>query len=140
MTYQKTLINEFLFILLGAYYVHGEKQNLKFEPPCYIQRYATVGNLLKEEFSEKSGKKVVEFGCAELRFFRELKRFKAIEHVIEVDIDEDLLKNCFYHTRPELEDYIRLRTSPLTIQVMAGNIAEYDTCLEGVDVVVAIEL
>lgn len=137
------MLNSMIIIILkwflGSYYFE-EKQQLKFDPPCYTQRYDTVSNLISEELKGLSGKRVVEFGCAELRFFHQLKNIPAIEEIIEVDIDEELLNRFYSNLMPGIIDYVRLRKSPLTVKVFKGSVDEYDECLENTDIVVAIEL
>lgn len=82
----------------------------------------------------------MEFGCAELKFFKYLKSTDGIEEIFEVDIDKDLLNVYKNSIGPYPTDFLRKRLDPLTVQVFAGSISERDERLLDCDAVVCIEL
>lgn len=116
-------------------------RGIKFYPPVYIQRYNFVRDVLTcDKFTGKM-KKVVEFGCAEMTFFTLfLKRICEIEEVIEVDIDSDVLNQYLHKISPQTSDSIKMRTTPLKVQLYEASVAYTDPCLCGTNAVVCIEL
>lgn len=84
---------------------------------------------------------VVDFGCAELGFFKYLKHIKEINEILEVDIDEEKLRQYSFKAAPLITDYLMSNcTRSLDVFVLAGSITEYDDCLAGTDAVVVIEV
>lgn len=83
----------------------------------------------------------MEFGCAEMTFFSIfLKRIYEIEEIIEVDIDTDILNRYFHKISPQTSDYVKMRTTPLKVQLYEGNVAHTHSCLSGTNAVICIEL
>ncbi|XP_052897116.1 uncharacterized protein LOC128304033 [Anopheles moucheti] len=119
---------------------YDENKKIRFDPPVYEQRYWTILRLLELDCWKTSFKKIVEFGCAEMKFFRLLRTLPAVEKILEVDIDENILHQSRHLVRPMLSDYLSPPAKPLTVEVWRGNIAEPYECLEGTDVVVGIEI
>ncbi|XP_053674510.1 uncharacterized protein LOC128724813 [Anopheles nili] len=119
---------------------YDEAKNIRFDPPVYEQRYCAVLRLLELDFWKESFKKIVEFGCAEMKFFRLLRSLPAAETILEVDIDDDILQKCRHLVRPLLADYLAPSTKSLSVEVWRGNIAEPHECLLDTDVVIGIEI
>lgn len=116
-------------------------RGIRFFPPVYIQRYNAVSSVLTCDELGGKIKKVVEFGCAEMTFFSLfLKRISEIEEVIEVDIDYDVLNQYFHKVSPQTSDYIKMRTTPLKVQLYEGSVACTHACLCGTNAVICIEL
>ncbi|XP_058059999.1 uncharacterized protein LOC131210697 [Anopheles bellator] len=119
---------------------YDQQNQIRFDPPVYEQRYCTILRLLELRFWKNSFKKIVEFGCAEMKFFRLLRSLSAVEKLLEVDIDGRLLRQCQHLVRPLLADYIAPRASPFTVEVWRGDISVAHNCLQGTDVVIGIEI
>ncbi|XP_055379747.1 small RNA 2'-O-methyltransferase [Condylostylus longicornis] len=119
-----------------AYY--DSQNQLKFEPPVYEQRYATALRVLS--FWEGSFKKIIDFGCAELKFIHMLKQIPEIEHIIGVDIDKTILELNSSRINPLLCDYIKRRETPFKIELYEGSIDSPNDILKNADVIFAIEL
>lgn len=124
-----------------TYYVTDEKgdKNIKFDPPVYEQRYIKTSHCL-QQFDDKL-KRVVEFGCAELKFFTYLKH--GLPHATKldfVDIDEELINHSKPRVDPLLCDHIKKRETELEVNVWKGNVAIPNPSFNDVDAVVAIEL
>ncbi|EAA11482.4 AGAP005646-PA [Anopheles gambiae str. PEST] len=119
---------------------YDENNKIRFDPPVYEQRYWTIIHLLELDYWKDSFKKIVEFGCAEMKFFRLLRTLPAVEKILEVDIDERLLRQCKNLVQPLLTDHLSPPVKPLTVEVWRGNIAEPHECLDGTDVVIGIEI
>lgn len=114
--------------------------DLRFNPPLYRQRYVTVQQILLNENWKSRIKKVVEFGCAEMDFFKYMKHLYDIKEIVLVDIDEETLNYNLYKVFPLTVDYLKKRPSELNVQVLIGNVAWPDRRLLGADAVIAIEL
>lgn len=54
---------------------------ITFDPPVYEQRYCATIQILEDARWKDQIKKVVEFGCAEMRFFQLMRRIETIEHI-----------------------------------------------------------
>lgn len=63
------------------------KTGITFEPPVYEQRYCAAIQILEDPRWSAEIKKVVEFGCAEMRFFQQLRRIETIENIAMVSHD-----------------------------------------------------
>ncbi|XP_052862391.1 uncharacterized protein LOC128269078 [Anopheles cruzii] len=119
---------------------YDQENKIRFDPPVYEQRYCTILRLLELSFWKNSFKKIVEFGCAEMKFFRLLRSLPAVEKLLEVDINGRLLRQCQHLVRPMPADYIAARASPFTVEVWCGDISVAHHCLQGTDVVIGIEI
>ncbi|XP_058457942.1 small RNA 2'-O-methyltransferase [Malaya genurostris] len=119
---------------------YDECKKIRFDPPVYEQRYLVVLRLLELDFWKDHFKKVVEFGCAEMKFFTLLKTLPGLEQILQVDIDEELLTKWTYTVRPLFIDYIQRRSSKFSVEVWRGSIAAPHECLRDTDVVIGIEL
>ncbi|XP_033154473.1 small RNA 2'-O-methyltransferase [Drosophila mauritiana] len=113
---------------------------ITFDPPVYEQRYCATIQIMEDARWKDQIKKVVEFGCAEMRFFQLMRRIETIEHIGLVDIDKSLLMRNLTSVNPLVSDYIRSRASPLKVQIMQGNVADSSEELRDTDAVIAIEL
>ncbi|XP_050096670.1 uncharacterized protein LOC126578290 [Anopheles aquasalis] len=124
----------------GTSVYYDQDQKIRFDPPVYEQRYSSVLRLLELPCWKDSLKKIVEFGCAEMKFFRLLLTLPTVEQILEVDIDERLLNQCQHLVKPLLADYIVPRSKPFKVDVWRGDISLGHSCLEGTDVVIGIEI
>jgi len=57
---------------------------ITFDPPVYEQRYCAAIQILEDSRWSNQIKKVVEFGCAEMRFFQLMRRIEKIENIVLV--------------------------------------------------------
>ncbi|XP_066588339.1 uncharacterized protein Hen1 [Prorops nasuta] len=117
-----------------------ERSDLRFYPPAYIQRYKAVGKIFENPKYKKKLRKVVDFGCAELKLFTYLKNVYGIEEALFVDTDRYLLEQHASRVQPLASDYVHPRESPLIVKVYEGSVTESDSCLENTDIVICIEL
>ncbi|XP_065368052.1 small RNA 2'-O-methyltransferase [Calliphora vicina] len=113
---------------------------IKFDPPVYEQRYTTAVRIIEDPLWEQPLKKVVDFGCAELRLLPLLRRIPHVEHILEVDIDAELLKVHQQKAIPLISDYLKKRESPLRVEVLLGSITDAVEQLYDVDAVIALEI
>ncbi|XP_017040705.1 small RNA 2'-O-methyltransferase [Drosophila ficusphila] len=113
---------------------------ITFDPPVYEQRYCGTIQILEDPRWADKIKKVVEFGCAEMRFFQLMRRIETIENIRLVDIDEPLLRKNSTCIDPLVSDYLRHRSSPLNVQILQGSVADSSEELRDTDAVVALEL
>lgn len=116
-----------------------EQQKIRFDPPVYEQRYLTVLRLLELDCLKGSIKKIVEFGCADMKFFTLLKTLD-VEQILQIDIDEELLTKSLYNVRPLFVDFIQRRAKNFSVEVWRGSIASPHDCLKDTDVVIGIEI
>lgn len=119
---------------------YDKDNQLKFDPPVYEQRYAITIRFLEHEFWQGKIKKIVDFGCAEMKLLQLLKRVEGVEHILEVDIDKKLLEQYAPRAKPLLCDYVKHRETPLKIEILKGSISTPDICLKNTDAVVCIEI
>ncbi|XP_075168254.1 hen1 methyltransferase [Haematobia irritans] len=120
-------------------YVTSEGQ-IKFDPPVYEQRYSTAIRIIEDECWKQSLKKIVDFGCAEMQLLKLIRRIPFVEHILEVDIDADLLKIYQQRAVPLISDYLQKRENPLRVEVLQGSITDAVEQLYNVDVIIALEL
>uniref|UniRef100_A0A1I8PVA2 Small RNA 2'-O-methyltransferase n=1 Tax=Stomoxys calcitrans TaxID=35570 RepID=A0A1I8PVA2_STOCA len=113
---------------------------IKFDPPAYEQRYTTAVRIIEDECWKQSLKKVVDFGCAEVRLLQLIRRIPFVEHILEVDIDEQLLKTYQQRAVPLISDHLQKRENPLRVEILAGSVIDAVEQLYDVDVVIALEL
>ncbi|XP_017108196.2 small RNA 2'-O-methyltransferase [Drosophila bipectinata] len=116
------------------------KSTITFEPPVYEQRYCAAIQILEDSRWSAQIKKVVEFGCAEMRFFQLLRRIETIENITMVDIDEEILMKNVTCINPLVADYIRHRLGPLHVEILKGSVADASEQLLNTDAVIALEL
>lgn len=114
--------------------------NLRFDPPVYKQRYEAVLKTLLDNRWRKHIRKVVDFGCAEFGLFYLLRTLYGLKEVLEVDIDESLLREYTFRLQPRTVDYIDKRPQPLTVKVYVGSVGDPASALCDIDVVIAVEL
>ncbi|XP_016997426.2 small RNA 2'-O-methyltransferase isoform X1 [Drosophila takahashii] len=113
---------------------------ISFDPPVYEQRYCAAIQILEDSRWSSQIKKVVEFGCAEMKLFQLMRRIETIENILLVDIDEPLLRRNLTCVDPLVSDYIRRRAGPLSVQILQGSVADSSEELRGTDAVIALEL
>ncbi|XP_036317479.1 small RNA 2'-O-methyltransferase-like [Rhagoletis pomonella] len=63
-------------------YINSEG-DIKFDPPVYEQRYTTAVRILEDSRWGHKFKKVVDFGCADMRLLSLLRRVEGIEQILE---------------------------------------------------------
>ncbi|XP_055625524.1 uncharacterized protein LOC129768117 [Toxorhynchites rutilus septentrionalis] len=119
---------------------YDDQNKIRFRTPVYEQRYFTVFQILTREFFANSFKKIIDFGCADMKFFKILKRLSDVERLLLVDMDEDLLTEWMYSIQPQFGDYTKRRPHEFRVEVWRGSVAQPHECLEGTDVVIGIEL
>lgn len=118
---------------------YNTEGDIRFDPPIYLQRYCNVASILNKY--EKHIQKVIDFGCAEMKFFYTIKhQVPCVQTLVEVDVEEDVLTSGKYRIEPLLVDFMNRRPVPLTVEVYQGSVAVPSACLVGTDAVVAIEL
>ncbi|XP_067632796.1 small RNA 2'-O-methyltransferase isoform X2 [Eurosta solidaginis] len=113
---------------------------IKFDPPVFEQRYTTAVRILEDPLWGQKFKKVVDFGCAEMRLLSLLRRVDGIEHILEVDINEDLLRSNKLKAEPLVSDYLKKREGPLRVELFKGSIDASVAELQNVDAVIALEI
>ncbi|XP_037818264.1 LOW QUALITY PROTEIN: small RNA 2'-O-methyltransferase [Lucilia sericata] len=113
---------------------------IKFDPPVYEQRYTTAVRIIEDPHWKQPLKKIVDFGCAELRLLTLLRRIPHVEHILEVDIDAELLKVHQQKAIPLISDYLKKRENPLRVEVLQGSVTDSVEQLYDVDAVIALEL
>ncbi|XP_054740224.1 small RNA 2'-O-methyltransferase isoform X1 [Anastrepha obliqua] len=120
-------------------YINAEG-GIKFDPPVYEQRYTTAVRILEDSRWGQKFKKVVDFGCADMRLLPLLRRVKGIEHILEVDVDENILRSNKLRAEPLVSDYLMRRENPLRVELLKGSIDASVEQLLNVDAVVALEI
>ena len=100
-----------------------------------------VQRILGNDNIKKHLKHIVEFGCAELKFFVYMKNgLSEIETIHMVDIDKELLERCKNRVEPFISDHLKKREVPLTVNLWHGSVSVEHESFKDVDAVVAIEL
>ncbi|CAG9800853.1 unnamed protein product [Chironomus riparius] len=120
----------------------NQEGHIIFDPCVYIQRYQATLNCLKLEQFKKKVNRIVEFGCAEMKFFTYIKTGLTDRKlwVKLVDIDEDLLLRCKGHVHPLLMDHVKKRENELNVEVWYGDVSINNPNFKDIDAVIAIEL
>ncbi|XP_077987051.1 small RNA 2'-O-methyltransferase-like [Glandiceps talaboti] len=108
----------------------------KFRPPLYKQRYDAVITLARK----CQPKKVLDMGCSECKLIRLLKNEPYIEELTGVDVDRSVLVHREHIITPLTTDYLFPRDNPLTVRLLQGSVADYDTRLADYDLVACVEL
>uniref|UniRef100_A0A0K8UFZ4 Small RNA 2'-O-methyltransferase n=1 Tax=Bactrocera latifrons TaxID=174628 RepID=A0A0K8UFZ4_BACLA len=72
-------------------YINSNSE-IKFDPPVYEQRYTTTIRILEDPHWGHKFRKVVDFGCAEMRLLSLLRRTKGIEHILECSSNNEFLQ------------------------------------------------
>ncbi|KAB0800814.1 hypothetical protein PPYR_06553 [Photinus pyralis] len=116
------------------------EENLVFDPPVYKQRYGEIQLILLNNKWIEDIRKIVDFGCAELKLFQFINRLFRINDILAVDVDEYLLRDNLFRVRPVTTDYICKRTEPLNVHILQGSISDPDPRLTDVDAVIGIEI
>lgn len=106
-----------------------------------LERYMKVVRILKNAKLCDNMKNIVEFGCAELKFFIFLKNgLKHATKVDLVDIDGELVERFKSRIEPLICEHLNKRERPFLVNVWKGNVALPNPNFRDVDAVVAIEL
>lgn len=63
---------------------------------------------------------MVDYGCAECKLLRILKKEEYIEELVGVDVDSVPLMMCAEVVRPLITDYLHPRLRPLTMTLLKG--------------------
>ncbi|KAL9919456.1 hen1 methyltransferase isoform 1-T9 [Glossina fuscipes fuscipes] len=113
---------------------------IKFDPALYEQRYTTTVRIIEDPRWRQSLKKIVDFGCSEMRLLPLLRRIPKVEHILAVDIDEKVLSVFQQRAVPLVSDYLHKREEPLRIEVLKGSITDSVEQLRNVDVVIGLEI
>ncbi|XP_059485553.1 small RNA 2'-O-methyltransferase [Neocloeon triangulifer] len=119
---------------------YHEEAGIQFSTPVYIQRYCAVVEALQDTRWKGKMKTVVDMGCSELGFFQHLKNTEGLTKIIAVDVDLFILESFSWKVAPLCADFLRTRDEELSVIVMKGSVSQYDSCLEGCDALVCIEL
>ncbi|XP_037926236.1 small RNA 2'-O-methyltransferase [Hermetia illucens] len=122
----------------SVYYT--EDRGLVFNPPVHEQRHCMVLRILEHDLFKGRIKKLVDFGCAQMQLVPLLKRVPWIENILEVDIDESLLRAHSYQGRPLLSDYLDRRKTNFRVDIYKGSISSSVNCLRDVEAVIGIEI
>lgn len=117
---------------------HDENIFVKFEPPLSVQRYQYAYDVLFKDDSRII--KMADFGCAEGRLFRHLKKLPFVEEINLIDILKSELEDAIYHCSPIAWDMIFGRFVELTLNIYQGSVIEPDSRLIGLDAITMIEL
>lgn len=113
-----------------------ESLGIQFDPPVYIQRYRTVHDILEKENIVK----VIDFGCAEGKFLRYIKKIETLEEIAAVDSQYSCLVDTRQVAAPLAWDFLFKRKRPLCIKLYKGSICDCDSRVAGFDAVTCIEL
>lgn len=117
------------------------KKKLVFDPLVYEQRYLKTVSILSHEMFSDRIKKIVEFGCAEMKFFTYLKNgLKKASSIDLVDIDGELLERFKSRTSPLISEHLNRRERKLITRVWQGSVAATNPNFKDADAIVAIEL
>jgi hypothetical protein len=80
-------------------------------------------------------------GCSEFGFFIHMKNaLPDIAKIVAVDVDLFMLESFCWKVAPLTTEYLSKRSEELNVLVMKGSVSQFDSCLEGSDAVVCIEL
>lgn len=109
-----------------------------FTPPLYIQRYQLVYDLLQNETTPVI--RVADFGCAEGKFLRHIKKLPLVEEISAVDVDSEALEQCSYEGQPLPWDYTFGRKVAMNLKLFKGSIIERDHRMRNLDAITCIEL
>lgn len=116
------------------------EDELRFDPPVYRQRYSAVQEVLLDPRWREKIVKVLEYGCAEMKFFTFLKHSINIQEIIFVDIDEELLRSNSNRIQPFTVDYLDGRKKPLRVEIFQGSIDSPDVNVISTNAVICIEM
>lgn len=117
------------------------QKKLVFEPLVYEQRYIKTSHILNLPIFRSQIKNILEFGCAEMKFFTYLKNgLKHARQIDMVDIDGELLEKCKIRIVPLINEHINRREVKLIANVWKGDVAVPNQNFKDIDAVVAIEL
>ncbi|XP_055311458.1 small RNA 2'-O-methyltransferase [Sitodiplosis mosellana] len=117
----------------------GDKQ-LKFDPPVYQARYSAINSILTMKEWIPHIKKVTEFGCADMSLVLLIRRNDHLQHILQIDIDDELLKRFEQRAAPLTWEYLSRRKLPLITDVYHGSVDSPHECLLDSDVVICVEL
>lgn len=110
----------------------------RFSPPLYLQRYEYVQNYLFK--TNPPIIKVADFGCAEGRFIRYLKKLPFAEEISAIDLEKQALDECVYKAEPIAWDFMFGRHRPMKLSLFEGSVIESDDRFKDLDAITCIEL
>jgi len=114
---------------------------IQFDPRVFVQRYSTCQSILLHEAFKGQFRKVIDYGCAEMKFFFTIKhQIPTVQHYLAIDVDEELLINHKGRIEPLICDYVSRRSGPLVVDVLRGSVADQSEATTGADAVICIEL
>lgn len=117
--------------------------NIKVYIYNWILFFSAVIRCLNHLRFKKSIRRIVEFGCNEMKFFVRIKNALIDRDLVvhQVDIDEEVLERSIAHNiKPCLGEYIKRREYPLNVHVWKGSVTDPNPNFTDIDAVVAIEL
>ena len=109
-----------------------------FSPALYLQRYHFTYDLLLKE--NQRIVKMADFGCAEGKFFRIIKKLPFAEEINLVDVSKQALEEAEYEARPLLWDHVFGRFVELKVKMYIGSVSDPDSRLTNLDAITCIEL
>lgn len=117
---------------------HDEDVFVTFDPPLAIQRYQFAYEILLKD--ESRIVRMADFGCAEGRFFRRLKKLPFVEEVNMIDILKTEVDEAAFQSTPLPWDIIFGRYVEMKLNLYQGSVVEPDDRLIGLDAITMIEL
>lgn len=102
---------------------------------------AAINCLVHEKFKKKI-RRIVEFGCSEMKFFVYMKNALSDRDVLInlVDIDKEVLTKFNFLVQPLTCDFIKKREHKLKVNIFHGSIAESNPNFQNIDACVCLEL
>ena len=111
--------------------------DIRFYPPLYIQRYQKAYDILDQN---RDITRVADFGCAEGKLIRRLKKLPEVEEIACVDSDDFSLEMCVEEARPLAWDMIFGRSKSLDINVFKGDVSQRDDRFKHFHAITCIEI
>ena len=98
-----------------------------FSPPLYRQRYNCLIKLIQIHKITK----LVDFGCAELKFLKAITNsnepcLQRLTNLVGVDLDQDLLEDYKFLMKPSQMQCVNKRLRRFGIDLFAGSVADRD--------------
>ncbi|KAG4108172.1 hypothetical protein H8356DRAFT_1621207 [Neocallimastix lanati (nom. inval.)] len=108
-----------------------------FEPPLWFERRTLILKILNKH---KDFKKVIDYGCNVGNLLEVLKNNSDYEEIIAVDNDENVLKEAYEKSKVTKYFMVYLKTKPLNIKLLKGNIKYADVRLLNSDALICSEV
>ncbi|KAI9184177.1 hypothetical protein H9P43_003230 [Blastocladiella emersonii ATCC 22665] len=117
---------------------HGDEEQGRFTPALWMQRRSkTLATLVAHQARVDW---VADLGCNECALASVLVNSCVVSRVTCVDVDAEVLSRARHALAPTDRDAQALRERPLTVDLVAGSLAEYRPQLEGVRAIVLSEV